>query len=117
MFFYKVGCNFKQKVVYLMTTIVLFAFVIHFGQEVYIMQSNNDCIVTTGLQSLLNCLPQGMFFLIFIWVIFKLLYIWKSVMKESESEHRADKRRLQIYQIAFIICWLAVWIGQRIIEA
>jgi hypothetical protein len=61
------------------------------------MQSSNNCIVTTGFQSLLNCLPQGMFFLIFIWVIFKLLYIWMSVIKESESERRADGKRLKVY--------------------
>lgn len=80
------------------------------------MQSSTDCIVTTGFQSIVSFLPQGLFFLVFIWAIFKLLYIWRSVLEESEAKQLAERKKLQIFQILFFVCWMSVWLGQRIIE-
>ena len=71
------------------------------------MQSSNNCIVTTGFQSLLNYLPQGMFFVIFIWVIFKLLYIWMWWLKNlSRNDVRMEKgsKSTSFYFLSFVGC-------------
>ena len=98
-------------------------FVTALALGIYAVQTINicthlyNCVQTTKLVTLFLYVPQAMFFIVFIWVIFRLLVIWRSMFKESEKEQKDEKSRLFRLQIAYLVIWFLVWVIQRVLEA
>lgn len=61
-------------------------YLIHFLQNLLIYTKPGHCTEITASVSFISFIPQAIFFFVFIWVIFKLLTVWKIMQTERESE-------------------------------
>jgi len=75
----------QQNSVYIVSFISLTAFLVHAWNISDIYSHNLHCKKTSKGESFVGYIPQAMFFMIFIWVIFKLLYIWRCMLVEGED--------------------------------
>ena len=105
-----------QCMTFFITFLTLFGFSIHFGQNLANYLTPTRCRVISPFNDLLSFGDQSLFFMVFIWVIFKMLGIWEMMINEREEDQKRSSKRLLLYQIFFIICWLSVWSVQRYLE-
>ena len=79
----------KKKIVLRTGLLIVFfslAFVIRFSYVVWAYSGPNNCrSMITGI-SFWAFAPQAIFFLIFIWAIFKLLVIWRVMVSNTPDE-------------------------------
>jgi len=115
-FFFKNRKNKMQCMTFVITFLTLFGFSIHFGQNLANYLTPTRCRVISPVNDLLSFGDQSLFFMVFIWVIFKMLGIWEMMINEREEDHKRSSKRLLFYQIFFIISWLCVWSVQRYLE-
>ena len=59
---------------------LLIGFSIRFGYVIYTFQGEIECNNITVSTSYIAFSPQAIFFLVFIWLIFKLLVIWRVML-------------------------------------
>ena len=60
--------------------------------------------------------PPFIFFLIFIWVIFKLLVVWRVMESQTVAQSEFERKRLQRIQLVYLIIWIILWVTQRTFE-
>lgn len=63
----------------------LTAFLVHYVFVVFSYRGNNNCRKIVAATSYICFLPQAIFFLIFIWAIFKLLVIWRMMVSSTHG--------------------------------
>ena len=64
----------------------LIGFSIRFGYVIYTYRGDISCNNITASTSYIAFTPQAIFFLVFIWLIFKLLVIWRVMLAQNESQ-------------------------------
>jgi hypothetical protein len=63
-----------------------------------------------------SVLPQAIFFLIFAWIIFKLLFVWRSLLVDSERRLKAERILLVLVMRIYCLLWFCLWLFQRYLE-
>jgi len=104
----------KQKKIdlkqsFLVFTLVL-TFSLRFGFLLYVYSSPTQCRRMYFQTSYLVFAPQCIFFLIFIWAIFKLLVVWRGMVANTPTEAKKERKRLQIIKVCYVSVWFALWI-------
>lgn len=61
------------------------AFLFHYGFVLYTFLGPNNCRKIRRMTSYICFLPQAIFFIVFIWVIFKLLVIWRLMVSNTQD--------------------------------
>ena len=69
----------------ILISLFISAFIVRISYLSYYFAGPNKCRKIQRLTSYICFLPQAIFFLIFIWVIFKLLVIWRIMISHSLS--------------------------------
>ena len=94
----------QQSAVYVVIVGSLTAFVLHLVSVAMIYKrgaENNikhwNCIVGSLNIEVFRSLPQCLFFIIFIWLMFKIVIIWRTLKIESDT--RAELEKIQIFTI------------------
>lgn len=62
------------------------AYAVHYVFLIYAFSGPEGCRAMHPSTSFIFFLPQAIFFLIFIWAIFKLLMVWRGMVANSEEE-------------------------------
>lgn len=79
---------------FVITFLTLLGFIMHSIQQFLIFFSPNSCkVITAGVDFLTFC-DQSVFFIVFIWVIFKMIEIWKMMIHEDEEDQIKERRYL-----------------------
>ena len=66
------------------------------GYLSYYFAGPNKCRKIERPTSYICFLPQAIFFLIFIWVIFKFLVIWRIMISHSLTQQVKERKRLKV---------------------
>ena len=95
---------------------LLLGFITRFVYVIYTFTGTQNCNYITGSTSYIAFSPQAIFFLVFIWLIFKLLVVWRVMLKGTDVEQKTERKRLKCITTSYCIVWLIVWFGQRTLE-
>ena len=112
--FYFLSLKKKKKIdTVTKTLIILFltAFLFHYGFVIYAYTGPSGCRKIYSGTSYICFIPQAIFFLIFIWVIFKLLVVWRVMVANTKSQQQSERKRLKIIQFIYLSMWLFLWIS------
>ena len=67
-------------------------------------------------ESILSFVPQAIFFMVFIWIIFKLLFVWRSLLVDNEQRLKAERILLVLVMRIYCLLWFVLWATQRYLE-
>lgn len=67
-------------------------------------------------ESILSFVPQAIFFMVFIWIIFKLLFVWRSLLVDNEQKLKAERILLVLVMRIYCLLWFVLWATQRYLE-
>ena len=119
----------QQTSVHAILVLILFSFLLHTTSQVSLFYGyDTRCKQLNDYESFEIHVPQAFFYLVFIWVIFKLLIINNAMFSTQaelgtngdnrlarfEEARRADKNIR--YQVGYTLVWIVIWVGQRLIE-
>lgn len=93
------------------------AFIIRMSYAIWAYSGPHHCRSMLIGTSFWAFLPQAIFFLIFIWAIFKLLVVWRVMVAADEQDANNERKRLQRIQLCFVLVWIVLWITQRTAES
>ena len=93
------------------------AFLLHYSYLWYGFAGPSHCRTMNVSTSFVFFTPQAIFFLIFIWTIFKLLVIWRGMVANSDKDAVKERKRLNIFRLCYYVIWCALWFTQRTSEA
>lgn len=68
------------------------------------------------VESIVSFVPQAIFFMVFIWIIFKLLFVWRSLLVDSERRLKAERILLVLVMRIYCLLWFILWVTQRYLE-
>lgn len=100
----KIDC--KQIVLCLLFAL---AFIVHYGFVLFTFMGPNNCRKIRRITSYICFTPQAIFFIVFIWVIFKLLVIWRLMVSETKVQQEKERKRLKIIQLCYLSVWVVFW--------
>ena len=78
------------------------------------MRNSSHCTEITARISFISFIPQAIFFFVFIWVIFKLLKIWRMMNADTEGGKQFQRKCTVCVKTSFYVSWGAFWIAERI---
>lgn len=55
---------------------------------------NQYCVMSTFDLELFRSFPQALFFIVFIWTMFKMLIVWRTMKIEGNAEARLEKAQI-----------------------
>lgn len=100
----------------ILISLFLCAFTVRIVYLGYSYAGPNKCRKIQRATSYVCFIPQAIFFLIFIWVIFKLLIIWRLMVSQSQSQQMKERKRLRVIQLVYFLTWVILWAIQRTAE-
>ena len=110
----------RKKRIDMRTAVLIFfvctAFSLHLVFEFWVYFGPNGCRKIAPGTSFFCFAPQGIFFMVFIWVIFKLLVIWRVMVSNTHSMQEKERARLKIIKFVYALFWIVLWIAQRTFE-
>ena len=92
-------CKRKKRVdlkTYVMLFSLITAFITHGGFLWHSWKGPEACREMHWYTSFIFFLPQAIFFLIFIWTIFKLLLVFRGMTATSEEESLIERNRIRL---------------------
>ena len=100
------------------TLIILFilAFSLHVAFISYVYSGPLKCREIDPGTSFFVFAPSGILFIVFIWVIFKLLVVWRVMISNTQNQQEKERSRLQTIKFAYLIVWIILWLAQRTFE-
>ncbi len=111
------NCRVKMpKSNYVVSISSLIAFMLHAYSIVNIYQYPNHCKRMSEVESIVSFVPQAIFFMVFIWIIFKLLFVWRSLLVDSERRLKAERILLVLVMRIYCLLWFILWVTQRYLE-
>ena len=113
---YKKGKQVDFKTVFLLVLFWL-AFITHYVFLIHAYSGPDQCRAMHVATSFIFFLPQAIFFLVFIWAIFKLLLVWRGMEASSDEEAEQMRKRIRCFQLSYLMVWLTLWGTQRTAEA
>ena len=97
--------------VYVLTVIIWLAFATHSYSTTTVYLSANHCKPVKKLESFILYMPQALFFSIFVWVIFKLLFIWRCLeLDDNQRAIVAERKMIDFVQFFYVTLWLVLWL-------
>ena len=119
LFFYQSWKKNKQvdKKSCFLTVMFFLAFCLHYSYLCYAYAGPEHCRAMHVATSFVFFTPQAIFFLIFIWTIFKLLVIWRGMVAQSDKDAHKERKRIDIIRWTYLILWAILWVTQRTCEA
>lgn len=75
-----------------------------------------NCRALHSITSFIFFLPTAIFFIIFIWTIFKLLLVWRGMVAATEEDALKERKRIQIIKLVYLVLWVSLWFTQRTSE-
>ena len=93
------------------------AFCLHYSYLCYAYAGPEHCRAMHVSTSFVFFTPQAIFFLIFIWTIFKLLIIWRGMVAQSDKDAHKERKRIDIIRWTYLVLWAVLWVTQRTCEA
>ena len=101
---------------YVVTLSSLIAFLLHAYNISNIFEYPNHCKRMSEAESMMSFVPQAIFFMIFIWIIFKLLFVWRSLLVDNERRLKAERILIVLVMRIYCLLWFILWLTQRYIE-
>jgi hypothetical protein len=102
--------------IFVVTLASLTAFGLRAYNVISVFQHANHCKRMTMYEDIVSVLPQAIFFLIFAWIIFKLLFVWRSLLVDSERRLKAERILLVLVMRIYCLLWFCLWLFQRYLE-
>jgi hypothetical protein len=102
--------------IFVVTLASLTAFGLRAYNVIIVFQHANHCKRMTMYEDIVSVLPQAIFFLIFAWIIFKLLFVWRSLLVDSERRLKAERILLVLVMRIYCLLWFCLWLFQRYLE-
>jgi hypothetical protein len=75
--------------------------------------NNWYCVQGTINIELLRTWPQALFFMVFIWTMFKILIVWRTMKIERQEDARLEKAQIFVMQNSYTFLWFCVWLVQK----
>lgn len=83
-----------DKKAWLLFSLFSLAFFGHYSFVLYSYAGETHCRKIVPITSYICFLPQAIYFQIFIWVIFKLLVVWRVMVANSHDQQEMERKRL-----------------------
>jgi hypothetical protein len=65
---------------------------------------------------LISFIPQAIFFFLFVWVIFKMLIVWRVMKTPEVNDQKKERAKIKKFQIWYFISWTFLWSVERALE-